>query len=58
MADLLIFGIIALLAAAAVTYIIKQKKKGVMCIGCPDGGTCSGSCSGACSSRCKGRTRS
>ncbi len=31
--------IIAILALA-IFYIVKQKKKGVKCIGCPSGGCC------------------
>lgn len=41
MADFMI-GIVVLLAiGAAVAYIIKEKKRGVKCIGCPAAGTCS-----------------
>ena len=35
-----------ILVGAAIAYIRKEKKKGVRCIGCPAGGTCSGNCSG------------
>ena len=44
--DLLVVFVIALILAGAIAYIIRAKKKGVRCIGCPDGGHCSGSCSG------------
>ena len=40
--------VLAAILAAAITYIVKQRKKGVKCIGCPDAGCCSpknGSCS-------------
>ena len=43
--------IIALVAAAivfAIRYIYKSKKRGVKCIGCPNGCACSGKCSGDC----------
>lgn len=40
MADLIVIGIVLLIVGAAVTYIIKEKKKGVKCIGCPAAGTC------------------
>ena len=33
--------VIALIVGAALAYIIKSKKKGVRCIGCPCAGTCS-----------------
>ena len=46
--DLLIVGIIAMILGAAALYIYKAKKKGVKCIGCPDGSKCSGACSGCC----------
>ena len=55
----LVIGIVALLAVAGVVlglilggaagYVYKAKKKGVKCIGCPDGSKCSGACSGCCS---------
>ena len=31
----------------AMAYVIKSKKRGVKCIGCPDGHKCSGNC-GSC----------
>ena len=41
---------VVLVIGGAVAYIIKAKKSGKKCIGCPDSSTCSGKCSGACSS--------
>ena len=45
--------IIVAIVGAAVAYIIKEKKKGVKCIGCPMAGTCAsknkGSLEGGCS---------
>ena len=38
-----------LIIGGAVLYIIKAKKSGKRCIGCPDSSSCSGSCS-SCSS--------
>lgn len=43
---------IVLIVGGAVAYIIKAKKSGQKCIGCPDSKTCSsksGGCSGSCS---------
>lgn len=40
MADLIVIGIVLLIVGAAMAYIIKEKKKGVKCIGCPAAGTC------------------
>ena len=47
MENLIIGAVLVLIVGAAVTYIIKAKKKGVKCIGCPAGATCSSKCSGA-----------
>ena len=41
MTDFIVLAIVALLFAAALRYIIKAKKSGAKCIGCPAGGNCS-----------------
>lgn len=43
MANLVVGGILLLAVGAAAAYMIKAKKSGVKCIGCPSGGCCSGS---------------
>ena len=43
MADVMILIILALLIGGAVTYMIRAKRRGVKCIGCPAGGACPGS---------------
>ena len=48
-ADIVAIIVILLIVGAATAYIIKAKKKGVTCIGCPSGGKCSGNCNGNCS---------
>lgn len=56
MEDLIIVAILVLIIGAAAIYIIRQKKKGARCIGCPAAGRCSslnsanhgGCCSGNC----------
>lgn len=52
MKNIIVIIIIAIILGLAIGYIIRQKKKGVKCIGCPSGKTCaskkSGSCSGSC----------
>ena len=57
-ADFIAIGAIALIVGGAVFYIIKAKKSGKKCIGCPDGATCGkssgSSCSGSCSSCSRG----
>ena len=51
--DYVILGIVILIIGAALLYIRKAKKKGIKCIGCPDGAKCANSCSG-CSGNCCG----
>ncbi len=46
MEDFIIVAILVLIIGAAAIYIIREKKKGTKCIGCPAAGGCS-SCSGA-----------
>lgn len=43
-ADIVAIVVIALVVGAAALYIIKAKKSGKKCIGCPDSGSCSGKC--------------
>ena len=38
--DLLVIGIVVILVGCAIAYIIKEKKRGMKCIGCPMAGTC------------------
>ena len=49
MANLVVGLILILLIAAAVMYIIKEKKKGTRCIGCSAAGCCSSKSHGGCS---------
>ncbi len=51
--DYLILAIIVVIVGGAVAYIVKAKKSGQKCIGCPDSKSCSGRCEG-CSCRCSG----
>ena len=49
MADFIIAIVLLLIIGAALAYIIKEKKRGTRCIGCPAGGSCShaaGGCGG------------
>ena len=41
MIDILVGLVLAVLIGGAIAYIIKEKKKGTVCIGCPSAGTCS-----------------
>ena len=45
MTNVIIIAIVAVILGAAIGYIIKEKKRGTVCIGCPSSGTCSASCS-------------
>lgn len=44
--DYLVIGVVVLIIGGAVAYIIKAKKSGKKCIGCPDSDKCQGSCQG------------
>ena len=55
--EILVIAIIALIIGGALAYIVKAKKSGKKCIGCPDGCSCGGdkkdgedqsSCGGSC----------
>lgn len=45
MVDVIVIVAVAIVVGAAVAYIIKEKKRGTKCIGCPAAGTCSHNCS-------------
>ena len=40
MIDIIVGLVLAVLIGAAAAYIIREKKRGVACIGCPAAGTC------------------
>lgn len=40
MADFIMIAVLAVVIGAALTYIMKAKKTGVKCIGCPNGASC------------------
>jgi len=40
MTDIITVAVIALILGGAVWYIVKAKKSGKKCIGCPDGCSC------------------
>ncbi len=44
MGNVIIIGIVAVLAVAAVRAIVKAKKQGAGCIGCPTSDVCHGDC--------------
>ena len=40
MTDLIIIFVLVIILGASLSYMKKEKKKGVACIGCPDAGSC------------------
>lgn len=54
MENLLILVIVAAIIGFAARYIYKEKKRGVKCIGCPDGCSCASGGCGGCSGNCGG----
>lgn len=50
MENIIIIAVLLLILGGATAYVIKAKKSGKKCIGCPSGGSCGGSCSGGCAS--------
>lgn len=51
--NVIIIAVILAIVALAVVYIVKAKKSGKKCIGCPDSGTCgSKNSEGGCSCCC------
>ncbi len=48
MVDFIIVLIILLIVGVAVAYIVREKKRGVKCVGCPSGGICPHSAKGKC----------
>ncbi len=51
MENVILILVLALILGGAIVYIVKAKKKGRKCIGCPDGAKCSGKCSGCAAGR-------
>ena len=52
--DILILAVVAAIVGLVAWYLYRAKKRGVKCIGCPDGAKCSGNC-GSCSCGCGGK---
>lgn len=49
--DIIAALVLAVILGGAVAYIVRAKKKGAKCIGCPNGAKCGGNCAG-CSGNC------
>ncbi len=58
MENVILIFVLGVILGGAIVYIVRAKKRGVKCIGCPSGGTCGqkkgGSCDGCsgCSGGC------
>ena len=46
---IIVIAVLVLIIGSAVTYIIKEKKSGTKCIGCPHSKECSSNKNGGCS---------
>ena len=40
MSNFIVVVVLMLVVGAAIAYIVKEKKKGTVCIGCPNAGVC------------------
>ena len=45
MTDVIVIAIVVVVIGLAVGYVIKAKKRGTKCIGCPGSKSCQGGCS-------------
>lgn len=57
--DFVVIALLVLVVGAAVAYLVRARKRGVKCIGCPAGGTCGAAqkksgTSGGCGCGCSG----
>ncbi len=46
LATIICIVVIVAILGGAIAYIVRAKKRGVKCIGCPAGSTCNGHCGG------------
>lgn len=53
--DYIAIAAIVLIVGSAVFYIIRSKKRGDKCVGCPYAKSCSGKCGGKCDSAPKSK---
>ena len=53
MADIIIGIVLLAVVGLAIAYIVREKKKGVRCIGCSSAGTCPHKCNGGCQNHSK-----
>lgn len=49
--DIIVSVILAAVIGAAIVYVVRAKKRGEACIGCPYSKQCGGKCGGSCGSK-------
>lgn len=54
MENVILVVVLLLILVPAVLYLIKAKRRGQHCIGCPNGGSCHGQCCAGCQGDCGG----
>ena len=54
MDTVIIIAILVFVIGAAARYVYKEKKKGTVCIGCPDAQHCASAQKGGCGGNCGG----
>ena len=52
MENFIVAGLLVIIIGAVVFYLVREKKKGVKCIGCPYAKQCAGKCGGKSNSKC------
>ena len=57
MTDIIVIAVVVVIAFFAVRYIVRAKKSGKKCIGCPDGCSCSAKNTGCACSCCEHREK-
>lgn len=55
--DMIVIAVIAAIVGCAVAYIVKSKKSGKKCIGCPYGSACGTKGKSCCSASCGGEDK-
>ena len=53
MENILIIAVVLAIVGLAVGYVIRAKKKGAKCIGCPSGASCGKSGCSGCNGQCQ-----
>lgn len=56
-ADIIVLAVVLAIVGLAIGYIIKKKKSGAKCIGCPSGGCCPSKQDETCSCGCQTETK-